>query len=201
MQRTVRRVVTGHDGAGRAVVLSDGAPPVITRSDVQQDLSFYELWNTGGDPVVTPATSEPTLGRTETAPPPGGTVIRFVDIPPEGDEGPEFDRDQAERLFAAVGLAENAAHTLPGRHPLMHRTESIDYGIVLEGQIVLLLDDQEVVLEQGDMVVQRGTIHAWTNRSQGITRMAFILTDATFAPDLAQAQRDHDARLQAAAHG
>ena len=81
----------------------------------------------------------------------------------------------------------------------MHRTESIDYGIVLDGQIVLLLDDSEVVLEQGDMVVQRGTIHAWTNRTDRITRMLFILTDGRFDPELAAQTAAHDARIKAAA--
>ena len=78
----------------------------------------------------------------------------------------------------------------------MHRTESIDYGIVLEGQIVLLLDDSEVVLEQGDMVVQRGTIHAWTNRTDRITRMLFVLTDGAFDPDLARKTAEHDKRIK-----
>ena len=82
----------------------------------------------------------------------------------------------------------------------MHRTESIDYGIVLEGQIVLLLDDSEVVLEQGDMVVQRGTIHAWTNRTDRITRMLFVLTDGTFDAGLATLQAQHDQRIKDAAH-
>jgi uncharacterized cupin superfamily protein len=96
-----------------------------------------------------------------------------------------------------VGLAENAEHTIPGRHPLMHRTASIDYGVVLDGEIVLLLDDEEVALKTGDVVVQRGTIHAWANRSDRITRMLFVLTDAAFAPDLARAQSEHDERVKA----
>lgn len=197
--RTARRVVTGHDDTGKAIVLSDGQPPNITRSEVQKNLAFYELWNTGPAPIVTAATDELTDRHTDTAPPQGGTVVRFVDIPPEGKNGPILDKSQAKKLFDAVGLGENADHTIPGRHPLMHRTESIDYGIVLEGQIVLLLDDSEVVLEQGDIVVQRGTIHAWTNRTDRITRLAFVLTDATFDQELASAQAAHDARIKQAA--
>ena len=96
-----------------------------------------------------------------------------------------------------MGLARNAEHHKAGRHPLMHRTESIDYGIVLSGEIVLLLDDSEVHLKQGDVVVQRGTIHAWTNRTDTICRMAFILTDGRFAPDLADAVERWDAETGA----
>lgn len=194
----VRRVVTGHDGQGKAVVLTDGEPPVIVRSPIQAGLAFHEIWNTARMPaVIEPAFDEPTLGHTDTAPPKNGTVIRIVDLPPEGPDGPKLDKDQARELFSAVGLAENAEHHKPGRHPLMHRTESIDYGIVLSGEIVLLLDDSEVHLKQGDVVVQRGTIHAWTNRTDTICRMAFILTDGRFAPDLAHAVERWDAETGA----
>lgn len=201
LHRSVRRVVTGHDTSGKAIVLSDGAPPHITRPAQQPGLAFYELWNTRACPAPVAATeAEPTDLHRDTAPPPNGTVIRIVDIPPEGAKGPEFDKETARKLFEQVGLGDNAEHTIPGRHPLMHRTESIDYGIVLEGQIVLLLDDEEVVLEQGDIVVQRGTIHAWTNRTDRITRMLFVLTSGRFDPALAAAQDEHDRRLKEAAH-
>ena len=191
----VRRVVTGHDSQGKAVVLTDGEPPVIVRSPMQAGLAFHEIWNTAGMPAVIAATfNEPTLKHTDTAPPRNGTVIRIVDLPPEGPEGPKLDKDQARKLFSAVGLAKNADHHKAGRHPLMHRTESIDYGIVLSGEIVLLLDDSEVHLKQGDVVVQRGTIHAWTNRTATICRMAFILTDGRFDPELSAAVDRWDAR-------
>lgn len=200
-RENVRRVVTGHDDTGKAIVLSDGTPPVVIRPAHQPGLAFHELWHTDQSPASVTATEpEPTERYSETAPLPNGTIIRMVDIPPEGENGPEFDKDTARALFEQVGLAENAEHTIPGRHPLMHRTESVDYGVVLEGQIVLLLDDEEVVLERGDMVVQRGTIHAWTNRTDKITRMLFVLTDGRFDPDLSAKQAEHDARIKEAAH-
>jgi hypothetical protein len=198
--RDIRRVVTGHDETGRAIVLSDGAPPHVTRPPQQPGLAFHEIWNTRASPApVTATESEPTDLHRDTAPPANGTIIRIVDIPPEGQDGPDFDKETAKALFEKVGLGENAEHTIPGRHPLMHRTESIDYGIVLEGQIVLLLDDEEVVLETGDVVVQRGAIHAWTNRTDRITRMLFILTDGKFDQELARKQAEHDARVKTAA--
>jgi hypothetical protein len=200
VSKNVRRVVTGHDETGKAIVLSDGAPPTVTRPPHQPGLAFHELWHTDQSPApITATETEPTDRYTETAPLANGTIIRIVDIPPEGAKGPDFDKETARALFEQVGLAENAEHTIPGRHPLMHRTESIDYGIVLEGQIVLLLDDDEVVLEQGDLVVQRGTIHAWTNRTQSITRMLFVLTDGAFDPDLAAKTNAHDIRIKEAA--
>jgi Cupin domain len=202
LSKDIRRVVTGHDQSGRAIVVSDAAPPHVTRPPQQPGLAFHELWSTRACPSEVSATeSEPTDLHRDTAPPANGTVIRIVDIPPEGGQGPDFDKEAARALFAEVGLAENAEHTIPGRHPLMHRTASIDYGVVLDGEIVLLLDDEEVPLKTGDVVIQRGTIHAWANRSDRITRMLFVLTDARFAPELANAQADHDAFVKAAVKG
>jgi hypothetical protein len=198
MSKDVRRVVTGHDAAGKAVVLADGAPPVVVRSRIQPGLAFHEIWNTTATPMPVAAEfEEPTTKHSGTAPPKGGTVIRVVDLPPEGPDGPRFDKEQSRELFSAVGLAENADRHKPGRHPLMHRTASIDYGIVLSGEIVLLLDDSEVHLKTGDVVVQRGTVHAWTNRTNEICRMAFILTDGTFEPALAETIAAHDEGLAA----
>lgn len=200
MARDIRRVVTGHDNAGRAIVLADGALPHVTRPPQQPGLAFHEIWNTRGAPTtVTEAEPEPTERHRDTAPPKHGTVIRIVDIPPEGRNGPSFDKETARALFEKVGLGENAEHTIPGRHPLMHRTKSIDYGVVLEGEIVLLLDDEEVPLTAGDVVIQRGTIHAWANRSDRTTRILFVLTDGKFDPELARKQAEHDARVKSAA--
>ncbi|MBW8637598.1 cupin domain-containing protein [Hoeflea sp. WL0058] len=160
---------------------------------MQEGLAFFEIWNTSETPTtILPEFDEPTLLHNGTAPPKNGTVIRIVDMPPEGPDGPQLDKEQAKKLFSAVGLEENAEHHKAGRHPLMHRTESIDYGIVLSGEIFLLLDDSEVHLKQGDVVVQRGTIHAWTNRTDEICRMAFILTDGEFDPNLAETFQQQD---------
>lgn len=185
---TVRRVVTGHDASGKAIVVSDGVTPVVTNPPIQKGLAFHEVWSTDAAPApITEIEEDPTLSYTDTAPKPQGSIIRIVDLPPEGPDGLQFDKETAREVFSAVGLAENAEHVKPGRHPLMHRTESIDYGIVLSGEVYLLLDDEEVHLKAGDIVVQRGTIHAWSNRSDEFCRIAFILVDGVF--DLALAAK------------
>jgi Cupin domain len=185
MPEMVRRVVTGHDAAGKAIVSADGAPPVIVTSPLQAGLAFYEIWNTSEAPVVVDSGEDPTVGRKpDTHPPDRGTVCRIVDIPPEGSKGPDLDAAQAAKLFAAVGLEGAPSTHSKQRHPLMHRTESIDYGIVLSGEINLVLDDCEVRLKTGDVVVQRGTIHAWSNRSDDVCRMAFVLVDGRYDPAL-----------------
>jgi uncharacterized cupin superfamily protein len=67
----------------------------------------------------------------------------------------------------------------------MHRTETIDYAVVLEGEITLVLDDEDVVLKAGDVVIQRGNNHSWSNRSDKMCRMLYVLIDGRFDPELA----------------
>jgi quercetin dioxygenase-like cupin family protein len=104
-------------------------------------------------------------------------------MPPEGPNGPDVSPDQAKALLTGVGLHY---HGHP-KHPFMHRTETIDYGIVLSGEIWLVLDDEEVHLRPGDIVVQRGTIHAWSNRGTEVCRMAFVLIDGKFSDEVPKA--------------
>jgi len=180
----VRRVVTGHDPQGKAIVVMDGPPPVVLKSPLQEGLAFTEVWNTPATPAPVDNGPDPTVGRNlQTAPPKGGTIIRVVDIPPEGPDGPVVNADQARALLASVGL-DHPAPRGKARHPFMHRTETIDYGVVLTGEIHLVLDDEEVHLKAGDIVVQRGTIHAWSNRGDSVCRMLFVLIDGRYGSDV-----------------
>jgi len=101
-------------------------------------------------------------------------------MPPESEALRNFDPAAAKKIFEAMGQVEASTFEEGGRHPLMHRTETVDYGIVLSGELTLLLDDSEVKLQAGDMVVQRGTNHAWSNRSDKPCIIAFILVDGKF---------------------
>jgi mannose-6-phosphate isomerase-like protein (cupin superfamily) len=189
MTTPVRRVVTGHDAEGRAVIAMDGPLPVVFTHPSASGLAFHEVWNTAEVPAPVEADgTDPTLGRPLRTPPPkGGTIIRVVDLPPEDPAAPAPGPEQVAALFALVGLEPHATGHggAPPRHPLMHRTESVDYGIVLAGEVTLVLDEGKVQLRAGDIVVQRGTIHAWANRSGKPCRMAFVLVDGHYAEDLA----------------
>jgi mannose-6-phosphate isomerase-like protein (cupin superfamily) len=163
MTKRARRVVTGHDAQGKSVVLSDGMPPNVR--DKGTGVDFLEIWNTSGAPaMLMPSEAEPTDGPLQVPPPKIGSKIRLNDFYP--------------------GHIHKLPRRSDGRHPMMHRTRSVDYGIVLEGEIYMILDEQEVLLRAGDVVVQRGTDHAWENRAQGVCRMAFILIGAEFSPEL-----------------
>lgn len=98
--------------------------------------------------------------------------------------------EEARGAFAALGNEGASTFGRGGRHPLMHRTETIDYAIVLSGEITMLLDDDEVHLKAGDVLVQCGTNHAWSNRSNDMCEVAFILVDGKFDDDLAEKLTD-----------
>ena len=168
-------------GQGRAVVALDGAPPVVMNSTVHKGLVFTEVWNTQATPAPIDNGADPTAGRSiQVAPSPRGTIVRVVDLPPEGQDGPEVDPEEARKLLDRVGLGHGPAAGKP-RHPFMHRTQTVDYGIVVSGEVHLVLDDEDVHLRAGDIVIQRGTIHAWSNRGDIVCRMVFVLIDGVFA--------------------
>ncbi len=180
----VRRVVTGHNQSGEAIVISDGAPPSVFDNIGQPGLVFHELWRTNETPVIVGNTKEPTIGSLKLAPGSNGSVIRIVDIPPEsvGDAVPS--KAMAGEIFEAIGAHEASTAKTASPHPLMHRTETVDYGVVLSGEIDLILDTGSVRLQVGDVVIQRGTNHAWGNNSGRPCRMLFVLLDGKFDPAL-----------------
>ncbi len=155
-----RRVVTGHDRNGKSVVLSDGPPPQhhpMQGPEVGAD--FFEIWNcTLPVPRLTLADPEPNE-RAFTIMPVSGHLLRIIEIYPPSQGG---------------------------KRTVMHRTSTLDYVVVISGEVVLVLDDSEVTLRAGDVVVQRGTDHAWENRAAGPARMAFFHIDAMFSESLRQ---------------
>lgn len=175
---SVRRIVTGHDAQNRAIIASDGSPTRIFDNLGEVGLVFHEVWNTPASPApIDRNDAEPGETRLMLAPPPGGTRIRVLDIPP--DKG-DVDFDV---LFDNIGGSD--AHAAEGkRHASFHRTRTIDYGIVLSGEITLLMDVGETVVHAGDIVIQRGTNHGWVNRTDRPCRIAFILVDGVFDADL-----------------
>jgi hypothetical protein len=183
----VRRVVTGHDAEGRAVFVEDAPVPRVQRIGGPQGPLFFEVWNTAATPApIDRASGEPAESGIQLAPPRGGTRIRILDIPPEDDSIDKLTPEQAKAHFAEVGAAAASSHAGSGsRHAFMHRTETIDYGIVLEGELTLILDIGEAVVRAGDIVIQRGTNHGWANRSGRHCRIAFILIDGTYQDGLA----------------
>lgn len=182
--KTFKRVVTGHDAEGKAIVISNASPERSYPVGGPGGAMFFEVWSTRETPASirrTPA--EPEESGLTLPPPKQGTRIRVIDFPPEGDRIRNLTREEAAASFKSMG-DEKASSAAGAPHPLMHRTQSLDYGIVLEGEMTLVLDRDETIIQTGDIVIQCGTNHAWSNRSGKICRMAFILIDGQFALDL-----------------
>jgi quercetin dioxygenase-like cupin family protein len=181
----IHRVVTGHDADDKAVVAQQGPLPTVVEVAAVPGTVFHEVWSTAGAPApVGRAGGDPTLGPLVLPPPRHGTRIRFVDIPPETPASLAAMAAQAKRAFAEIGDAQASTTAAGAPHPLMHRTETVDYGVVIEGEITLVLDDSEVALRPGSVVVQRGTNHAWANRSGRPARMLFVLVDGAYEAEL-----------------
>lgn len=178
----IHRVVTGHDAHGKAVVASSGPLATIVELAAIPGTVFHEVWATNGSPAPIDNGGDPTTGSLDLRPPRSGTRVRFVDIPPDA---PGFVAEGAARMreaFAQIGDANASTVHDDSPHPLMHRTETVDFGVVIEGELTLILDDSEVLLTKGSVVVQRGTNHAWANRSTQVCRMLFVLVDGAYEP-------------------
>jgi mannose-6-phosphate isomerase-like protein (cupin superfamily) len=181
----VRRVVTGHDSAGKAIVVSDGAAPLVHTNPLRPGYSSTDIWRTAGMPAtIEAAPRESTGGPRRQLPDALGTLIRINTLEPEPESVRKLDPAAAKSVFAAGGNPGASTYAAGGRHPMMHRTETVDYAIVLEGEVTMILDDSEVLLGTGDVVVQCGTNHAWSNHSDRRCRIAFILIDGRFDADL-----------------
>lgn len=174
MLTSVRRVVTGHDSAGRSVVQSDG--PVSPAPQLPTDVA---LWVTDKSPASNAGRADPTQGTATLEPPATGSVFRFVMFPPSSAFA-GMSAEEIEGVMAGIFESLGATHTRVDtrRGPGMHRTKTTDYIILLSGEITLMLDEGEVDLKPFDVVVQRGTNHAWVNRGSTPALLAAILIDA-----------------------
>ena len=172
MAKPVRRLVTGHRPDGRSAVLFDGPAPNVKQRQAGNASTL--LWVTDETPSIVSGTKDNAAREIAVPPPRNGTIFRVAEFPPH--TGGEV-RDN-ETVLRDFGIGADVKRGRPPRHAAIHRTRSIDYVVVLEGEIDLLLDEGEVRLRTGDVVVQRGTNHAWINRGDAVCRLAMVFVDA-----------------------
>ena len=170
----MRRIITGHNQAGKSIITIDGPPARSIGEDVG---GLFEIWNTDGMPIDTTE----DLDRADTeiilSPPANGTKFRYFQINPTPEGVPwEVLQDLAAEAFKRIGAGHHRIDT--SKHPAMHKTETIDYIILLKGDVSLLLDEEEVRLEPFDTVVQRGTNHAWVNHGEEPALLIAVLIDS-----------------------
>ena len=182
MARTFRRVVTGHDENGVAVVVSDEPATQILQRPSRPGVTLTNFWISDGTPAEYDGAEETCTGDFILHPPRDGSVFRCVEFEPEDPE--VLAGLDGKAAFAEMGASANIVEG--ARHPFMHRTDSVDYAVILKGEIHMLMDDTEVLVKAGDVVVQRGTNHAWSNRGTESCIIAFILVDGVTRRDASE---------------
>ena len=167
--RSTRRIVTGHDSRGKAVVLFDDVATAKQRG--ANGITLF--WVTGEFPVDAAGAADRAQTPIGVPPPRNGTVFRVVDFAPASPHAAPVDHVEILRVMGIDPATQGYA-----RHANTHRTKTIDYAIVLDGEIDMLLDDSEIHVKAGDVLVQQATNHAWVNNGTKPCRIAFILIDA-----------------------
>ena len=174
MTNKIRRVITGHDKDGKAICISDNIATEVLQRDSRPGVALTNFWQTKSTPAEYDGEEESLGGPFILHPPKNGSIFRMVEFEPENPKVLKtLDGKSAfSEMGASQAIVENA------RHPFMHRTNSVDYAVIVKGEINMLLDDTEVPLKAGDVVIQRGTNHAWSNQSKETCLIAFVLIDA-----------------------
>lgn len=170
----IRRIVTGNDANGRSRIVEDAPASSIRTVAERPGYRAVNVWRTTETPAGI-AAGDTARDHKGILPPKNGTILRIIDFPPE----PKDPAERQRRIAATFGtIFTDAAHDKrEGKHPGMHTTQTVDYAIVLEGEIYAVMDEGETLMKAGDVLIQRGTNHAWANRSERTARIAFVLID------------------------
>lgn len=170
----MRRIITGHNKKGKSLVTFEGPPARSIGEDVG---GLFEIWNTDGKDVISTDDFDRADQDIILSPQDGGTKFRYFQINPLPEGVPEeILQELAADAFEKVGAGHHRVDTR--KHPAMHKTETIDYIILLKGDVTLILDNEEVDLKPFDVVVQRGTNHAWVNNGDEPALLIAVLIDS-----------------------
>jgi hypothetical protein len=169
----VRRVVTGHDRDGESIFLMDGEAPNVKEMTSMPGLALTDLWETTGAPASNEGDNDAAARPVHLEPPANGTIVRIVEFPPDAAWRKRADANAA---FNSIG----AGHTkdASSADPMMHKTATVDYIIVLKGEIYAIMDRGEKLLKAGDVLIQRGTNHSWSVRTNEPCIVAAVLVSA-----------------------
>ena len=169
----VRRVVTGHDKNGKSMFLTDGAAPNIKEMASMPGLALTDLWVTNGSPADNSGNADAADRPIVLEPPKNGSILRIVEFPPDSAW-----RDQADSKAAFDSIGAGHAKDGSNADPMMHTTASVDYLIILKGEIYAVMENGETLLRPGDIMIQRGTNHSWSVRGNEPCILAAILINA-----------------------
>jgi len=169
----VRRVLTGHDAGGRSTFIADGEAPNVKEMTAITGLALTDLWETGGAPASNAGGKDTAARPVRLEPPKNGPLLRVVEFPPDSAWRGSADGKAAFKSIGA-GHAQDSASS----DPMMHRTSTVDYIIVLKGEIYAIMETGEKLLRAGDVLVQRGTNHSWSVRGNEPCIIAAVLVSA-----------------------
>ncbi len=178
MLQKIKRVVTGHNAKGQATILFNDHASNVTELKGWPGAGVTELWVTDEAPVDNAGDADRSLRPLRHDPTDHGTIFRVVEVPPE-KAGAKID---AASTFGQLGSTTKPKAEDSAKHPTMHKTDSIDYLVVIAGEMWMVMEEGEVLLRQGDCIIQRGTNHAWVNRSDKPCLLAAVLIPAHHAP-------------------
>ena len=170
---SVRRVVTGHSADGKSTFLMDGLAPNVVEMKSMPGLALTDLWETARTPASNDGAADAAARAVRLEPPRGGTIVRIVEFPP--------DSAWRHRADAGEGFGSIQAAHAPDKSssdPMMHKTSTVDYIIVLKGEIYAIMDHGETLLRPGDVLIQRGTNHSWSVRGTEPCIIAAVLVSA-----------------------
>ena len=174
--KPARRIVTIDREPGKGTLVSDGPAPDVRVDPARPGFVISRMWVTEAHPA--PIVYESLHLPATIAPPRGGSVCYVMNLPPDAGWKGKAGRAQVEAYFKAMGAPDACAYSDDAPHPYMQKTKTLEFAFVLEGEAVLVLDTQEVALSAGDIVIQRGTRHAWSNRSGRNAVIAIASHDA-----------------------
>ena len=177
--RPVRRIVTVDREDGSSAAIQDGPSPDVRADPARPGFAATRIWVTDRTPARVRGVRESLDAPHTLEPPPGGSVCRVVTFPPDEGFIHRISAQQVQQYFESMGSPAASTWHAKAPHPYMQKTRTLDFCLILEGEITLVLDTQEVHLKAGDTVVQRGTNHAWSNRSRAPCVVAFSSHDAT----------------------
>jgi quercetin dioxygenase-like cupin family protein len=175
MATKIRRLVTGHDASGKSIFLTDGTATRTLEVPAVPGLVVTDLWETTTAPADNSGDKDAVDRPVHLEPVSTGTICRVVEFPPDKSWQGKGD-SVSKAAFEAMGAGH--AKDAHSSNPMMHKTASVDYAIVLEGEIWAVMDDGERRMSAGDVLIQRGTNHAWSNRTDKPALVAFILVGA-----------------------
>jgi quercetin dioxygenase-like cupin family protein len=178
--KQVRCIVTGQDENEKPIVLFDGPAPNMTTDPARPGYISARIWVTDSTPARIKGVEETRSLADILQPPPNGSVFRVVTFPPDKTYLQKVGLKDVQAFFKSVGSPDASTYSDDAPHPYMQRTMTLDLCILLEGNITLILDTEEVNLKKGDVVVQRGTNHAWSNRTDKPCIMLISQHDGKF---------------------